>query len=223
MRGSTSAEGLAQIQDVGEAAGRGYSDIPILISQFMGAIPDTLLGLPITLHMSHHEKPAMGHPGMQRAGGNAPDFYAILDIQFKRGGVSAMGKSREFSRVNYQAKNIELSVRKSSMGSDVAKDLTVSFCWRFEDNNQISWWDWDAATAMLLVDKSSQLKDILDVNSTQKQIIGEVFWSTTLGIKAADAIPAREFGQLIESQTELRAKIAKALHIQQYKVFDGTM
>jgi len=224
MRGATSEEGLAQIQDTGEAGGRGYSDIPILISQFMGAIPDTLLGLPVTLHMSHHEKPAIGGQGMTRAGGKAPDFYATLDIQFKRGGVSAMGKSMEFSRVAYQAKNITLCVRKSSMGSDVDKEMTVAFCWRHDEGNkQVSWWDWDAATAMLLAKKSTQLKDILDINSTAKQIVGEVFWSDTLGIKSADALPAREFGALIEANAELKLKISDALHIQQYKVFDGEM
>lgn len=223
MLGASSEEGLEQLQVEGEAKGRGYSDMPILISQFLRAMPESLLGLPITLHMSHHEKPAIGGHGMSRAGGKAPDFYATLDLQFKRGGVSAMGKSMEFSRVAYQAKNITLCVRKSSMGSDVDKEMTVAFCWRFEGNKQISWWDWDAATAMLLDKYSTQLKGILDVNSATKQNVGQVFWSEALGIKSKDSIPAAEFGRLIESQTELRAKIADALHIQQYPLFDGMM
>lgn len=228
MRGAQSNEGLEQLKSEGEAGGRGYSDIPILISQFMSAMPDSLMGLPITLHMSHHEKPAIGGQGMSRAGGKAPDFYATLDIQFSRGGVTAMGKAREFDRVELQAKNIQMSIRKSSMGSDVGKDLDVSFCWKFVDGQQVSWWDWDASTAMmLLVPRNAKLlKDagVMDINKVETQNTGIKVYSDALGIKRDGAIPAREFGAMIEATPELRERIVKALNvIRSNVVFDGNM
>ena len=226
MKGGMSAEGLETLKSEGEAAGRGYSDIPILISQFMASMPDTLLGLPITLHMSHHEKPGLGQPGMVRSGGKAPDFYATLDIQFSRGGVTAMGKSREYDRVELQGKNIEMSIRKSSMGSDVGKDIAVSFCWKFVDGKQISWWDWDSATAMLMINQAKRLKDagVMDVNKLETTNQGMKVYSDAIGIKREDAMPAREFGALIEGQPELRAKVTEALQvIRQNVVFDGDM
>jgi len=222
MLGSGSAEGLEHIRSEGEAEGRTFSDAPILISQFMKSFPNTLLGWPITLHMSHHEKPKIGGQGMGRAGGKAPDFYATLDIQFKKGGVTAMGKSVTYSRTSLQAKSLTLSVRKSSMGSDVEKKLPVTFCWKFEDNKQISWWDWSSATAMVLSANARYLTDILDINTTQKQVVGAVFWSDTLGIKKDSPLKAAEFGELIEGH-ELRPAIEDALHIQQHPVFNGTM
>lgn len=218
MLGATSEEGLEQVRSEGEAGGRGYSDTPILISQYMRTMSDALLKIPMTLHMSHHEKPALGTPGMVRAGGKAPDFYATLDIQFKRGGVSAMGKSMEFDRAALQSKNITLSIRKSSMGSDVGKDLVVSFCWRFEGTQQISWWDWDATTAMLLAEKSTAIKDIMDINHSQKQITGEIFWSDTLGVKKENALSARDFGALIENNDALKTALADALHVRRYPI-----
>lgn len=223
MLGAGSAEGLEYIRAEGEAQGRTFSDAPILINQYMKSFPNTLLGWPITMHMSHHEKKAIGSHGITRQGGSAPDFYATLDIQFKRGGVTAMGKSLEYSRANLWAKNMTLEIRKSAMGSDVDKKLPVSFCWKFDENNkQISWWDWDAATAMLLANNATQLKDILDINSVKVQVVGEKFWSETIGIKKDDAIPAAEFGKIIEAH-ELRPAISDALHIQQHPVFTGNM
>lgn len=223
MMGAGSAEGLEHIRAEGQAQGRTYSDAPILINQYMKSFPNTLLGWPITMHMSHHEKPAVGSNGTTRQGGHAPDFYATLDIQFKRGGVTAMGKSMEYSRANLWAKNMTLEIRKSSMGSDVDKKLPVSFCWEFDDEgNQRSWWDWDAASAMVMAANAARLKDILDINHTTVRIVGEKFWSEALGIKKDDAVSAADFGRIVEEH-ELRPAIANALHIQQHPVFDGSM
>ena len=223
MMGAGSAEGLDHIRSEGEAPGRTFSDAPLLINQYMKSFPNTLLGWPITMHMSHHEKPALGSNGVTRQGGHAPDFYATLDIQFKRGGVTAMGKSMEYTRQNLWAKNMKLEIRKSSMGSDVGKVLPVSFCWKFdEDDVQVSWWDWDAATAMLLAAHATKLKDILDINHTMVKIAGEKFWSDTLGISKENSVTAAEFGKIIE-KSELRPAIAKALHIYQHPVFTGDM
>lgn len=221
MMGAGSAEGLEHIRAEGDAPGRTFSDAPLLINQYMKSFPNTLLGWPITMHMSHHEKPAIGSTGVTRQGGHAPDFYATLDIQFKRGGVTAMGKALEFDKADMQAKSMTLEIRKSSMGSDVGKKLPVAFCWRFENNKQISWWDWDGATGMLLLDNATALADIMDIHSPAKTG-GVTLWSHALGVPESKPIPAAEFGRIVETH-ELRPRIAEALHIQQHPVFNGSM
>jgi RecA/RadA recombinase len=214
LMGSSSEEGLEQIKTEGAAPGRTYSDAALVISQYMKVFPNTLLNWPITVHTIHHEKPNIGLPGMSRQGGKAPDFYATLDFQFKRGGVTSMGKSMEYSNLKLQAKNISLSVRKSSMGSDVDKELSVAFCWSFDGTKQRSWWDWDSASAMLLAKYANQLTDIMDINHETRQRVGEVFWSEKLGIAEENAVPASEFGKLVDSNIELKTKLEEALHVQ---------
>lgn len=228
LMGSGSAENLEHVQTEGEAMGRGYQDAPILISNFMRTTAGMLLSWPINLHCSNHEKPAIGGPGgYTRAGGKSGEFYSSLDIVFRRGGVSAFGKSLEYSKQggNVQRKSITLEIRKSSMGSDVDKKITVPFCWRFESNpdRQISWWSWDSATAMLLAEKESVVKDVMDVNHTPKNTVGEVFWSSKLGMKADDAVPAEEFGALVDNNVELKLQLENALHIQQHPAFNAAL
>lgn len=223
MMGAGGETGLEHIKTEGDAPGRGYSDEALLIKQYMQNFPNTLLGWPITVHFSHHEKPAMGGMGMSRTGGKAPDFYATLDMQFRRGGVTCLGKSMEINRTNFDARAITLDVRKNALASDIGKKLTVLFCWRFDkvSNQQVSWWDWTGATAMVLANEAKLLKDIIDVNHETRQTVGEVFWSDCLGISHAAAVPASEFGTIIESH-DLRSTIETALNIQNLPVFDGT-
>lgn len=214
MMGADSDEALGLLKAEGEAPGRTFTDAPILISQYMRSFPDTLLGLPVTLHMSHHEKKNISTPGMRRAGGDAPDFYATLDLTFRRGGATSMGAADEYGRAEWSGKSITIDVRKSSMGSDIGKKLSVMFCWRFDDNNrQISWWDWSAATAMLLVKYEKQLADIMDIHHVQKQGSGEHMWSDALGVKEEDQLTAHDFGELVENNVELRRKLEPRLHI----------
>lgn len=218
MMGAGSEEAMAYIQKEGEAQGRCFSDEPLLINRFMKSFPDMLLGWPITLHMSHHEKPGINTPGSTRQGGHAPDFYATLDIQFKRGGVTHLGRSLEFDNKAFQGKAITMELRKSSMGSDVGKVITVPFCWRFENGRQISWWDWTGTTAGLLLDHTKELKDIMDINKKSMERGQDKYWSEAMGMKDSDAMPATMFGELVEKH-ELRPAIETALNIQQHPDF----
>jgi RecA/RadA recombinase len=224
LRGSQSEEMITHLKEEGEAKGRGFGDAPILISNYLSTAPNQLMGWPITLHTTNHEKPGVTTPGMIRAGGKAPDFYATLDIQFKKGGESALSKSVEIDRVAFKGKNIKLHVRKSSMGSDVNKEIVVPFCWRFEPDlktggsRQVSWWDWSSATAMVLKKEERYLKDIIDIGAERKHGgAGMHFWSDRLGIKKDSSLPAAEFGRVIEEENpELRLQIENALHITQH-------
>jgi hypothetical protein len=198
----------------------------MLINQYMKSFPNMMVGWPITLHMSHHEKPKIGMGnGMGRQGGAAPDFYATLDIQFKKGGVCQFGKAFNYAATPsrpIEMRPVTLKVRKSSMGSDLVADLPVLFCWKFDDEGiQSSWWDWDGSTAMLLKNNAKPLakEGIIDVDSATKTagvscIGGEHFWSDALGIKKEDAVPASEFGAIVDQHEEIRPKLEKFFHVQ---------
>jgi hypothetical protein len=224
MMGADSDEALGNLKDEGEAAGRGFSDAPILISQFMRGMSTLLLGWPVTLHFSHHEKANLLTHGMRRAGGAAPDFYATLDLQFKKSGGSAYSRTAEINTAKLKGKNITMTVRKSSMGSDVGQSIVVPFLWRFEEKEgggwrQISWWDWESATADIMYKHKRLLADVLDIECATKERLGTVYWSDALDIKSSKPLKATEFGALVEGDEELRKKVEDALHIEQHQLF----
>jgi len=237
LLGSKSNEAIAHVEASGEGQGRGYSDAPILISNYLGAYPNLVIGWPIVLHTVSHEKPGVTTGGMTRAGGMAPGFYASLDIQFRlaaeaaSGISSALTQSARIDRVDLKGKNIKLTLKKSSMGSDIGKEMVVPFLWRYEldaatgQQRQIAWWDWQSTTAMVLKKEAKTLAKIdVDIQFERKgQGRGEYFWSSTLGISKADAVPATDFGRAIENDNpELRAHIEAALHIQKHTVVGAT-
>jgi hypothetical protein len=226
LRGSHSEEAIEHIEKEHEAQGRGFSDAPILISNFLGTFPNQLLGWPITLHVSHHEKPALGTHGMSRAGGKAPDFYASVDIQFRRGGSSALSQGEKIgeqakSPTATRGRNITLNTRKSSLGPDMGKKMVVPFVWKFEadpvtgEEHQVSWWDWNSTTAMLLLEYRGSIKHIMDIDSRRKQNVGETVWSKALGVTDKDPLTASEFGALVQGH-QLRPAIEDALRIQRH-------
>jgi len=219
--GSGSDESIEHIETEGDARGRGYSDAPILITNFLETFPNMLLGWPVTLHVSCHEKPAIGHVGTSRRGGKAPGFYATLDVQFKRGGESALSKTHaDIDRADWKGRNVTITIKKSSMGSDIGKKMVVPFCWRFVTDEatglqrQVSWWDWSSTTAMVMKEHERDLKDVMDVQCERKQMKGMVFWSDAMGITKDKAITASEFGFMVESDPEWRKKVESALHVQ---------
>lgn len=228
MMGSDSEGNVATINEEGSAPTRGYPEAAMSINRYFKVFPDRLTGWPITLHLSHHEKPGMNTMGVTRQGGKAPDFYATLDIQFKRGGVTQFGKSMEYDNIKSkqtQMKAITLEVRKSSMGSDIGKKLPILFCWEFnEAGEQRSWWDWSGSTAMLLKNSANSkgmIGEIMDVQSESKRatahtVGGEWFWSDTLGIAKADALPASDFGKLVEEHPEIRPQLDVFFRIHQH-------
>ena len=229
MMGVDCAESVEKLRANGEAVGRNFSEAPLLISNFFRTMPSLLTGLPITIHASHHEKVDLNSPGgntMRRAGGVAPDYYATLDLQFKRrAGTTVIGQAAEYEPIPsrpYHARTVVLKVRKSSMGTD-HKQLTTLIKWRFEHSGdtmqQHTWWDWHGASADLMARRTQQLEDagIMDVKQVKKPGVGSMMFSDALGIKESDAIPADEFGEAMEKH-ELMPAINACFGVQQHNV-----
>ena len=222
LMGSGSEESKEHIASEGEAQGRGYSDAPILISQFLRDLSTGLIGLPITIHASNHEKPDISGKGVRRAGGSAPDFYASLDLRFQKGNrTGETYGSGEVSRRNLEGRTITMTVRKSSIGPD-NRQIAVPFYWTYDaeqGNKQVSWWDWNAATAQLLFLNKSQLKDAFEIASVRKDRVGDVYWSRDLGITEKDPASGSDFGKLIETNPEVLARVEAALKIQKHQPY----
>lgn len=226
MMGADCEENLKKLHAEGEAAGRTFSESPLLISNFFRSYPGLMVGKPITLHVSHHEKPDLATGGMRRAGGKASDFYATLDIQFKRRSMAtSLGKSESYEPTSYRdyyARTVNLKTRKNSMGTD-GRDITVLLKWRISEDEatgdvrQKTWWDWDSCTAEVLAGHTKLLEDrgIMDVKSVTKHGRGNYMWSDALGISEAEAMPAHEFGAFVESHDIMR-KLDIVFGVQQY-------
>jgi len=224
MLGVDAEEGLEHIKAEGEAQGKTFSAAPLMISQFTKSFSGSLLGWPVTLHFSHHEKANMGTVGVHRPGGSAPDYHASLDIKFKKGGVHVLGRESNVSRPamdGLEGRPVTLSVRKSSIGTD-DKSMTVLFYWKFVNDRQVSWWDWDGATASVLYDNQAAIRGIATIEREKvsgrgQELGGDYYWSNELGVVEADKMPAHLFGAHVE-QHALRPALASALRIQNHRL-----
>jgi hypothetical protein len=223
LMGVPSEEALETVDSDGQAQGRGYSDAPILISNYLKALTSKMLGWNVTLHAVHHEKPSLQGRGQSRSGGKAPDFYATIDLRFLRGGVTAYTKSpvTDIKTAKMEGRNIKIKIRKSSMGPD-NREIVVPFLWKFIKNEdtdtieQVSWWDWESTTAMVLLNNARDIKSDFNIESKRKHGVGVVCWCKELEIAESDALPASEFGNYIETNEQLMTKFQELLHIEKH-------
>ena len=222
MMGAGSQESKEHIEEQGDAQGRGFSDAAILISQYLRDLSSGLIGLPITVHFTHHEKVDVQGKGFRRAGGSAPDFYASLDLRFQKGNRTGEEYgSGDIERKNLWGRTITMTVRKSSIGPD-ARQIAVPIFWTYDEaqnGKQITWWDWDAAAAQLLFQKRTLLKDAFDVSSVKRDRIGDVYWSDSLSITEKDPLNGTEFGKAVINNPDVLAKIELALKIQKHQPY----
>jgi hypothetical protein len=246
LMGSGSKENQVKMAEQGgEGVGRGYSDAPIKISNWLRDAADKLLGRSVTIHASHHEKKDISNPHADpnRAGGHAPGFYASLDVRFVKGAAgakhipSAYGTSSKVDegRDGLKGRVVNLRMRKSSMGDTVKPYMTVPFLWYFDTNpetgkkQQHAFWDWGSATAMVLEHNAKRIGEELgyDINGcntskqkcgiTDKYMRGRAFWSKKLGLGSADnPASAKAFGEAINANRKLSDELDAALNINHF-------
>jgi hypothetical protein len=156
MMGSGSEEASKYVQKHGEAQGRTFSDASLLIANYMREIPSDLLGWPVTVHFSHHEKhdPSSRFGGTRTPGGDAPGFMATLDLVFSVGWAkpAAPGEDGEYgadggsgsgggfikdydgktARPGVQGRWITIGIKKNSEGPAIKRRISVPFIWRYE-------------------------------------------------------------------------------------------
>ena len=169
--------------------------------------------------------------GKVTPGGDSQRFYASLYLW-----VTRIGKDEKETcfiageRVerHVDSRKLLLKVDKSSLGVE-GRSITVDFSWYYDENNkQVSYFAWHAATCALLVemqplidvrDPKRKLRDIVDVEEVRSANM-KLYSSSTLGLsKASDT----EIGAAIMKNPELYNELLKFHHIKMYQTWNGSM
>jgi hypothetical protein len=151
----------------------------------------------------------------RKPGGTGQDYHAVLDLWFSVvKGTPVFKATRGFTE-----KLLKITVNKNSMGAS-KRNIEIPYRWRGDENGQISecWFDWDAATALLLTDDSPT-----GVKNRLKDIINVTINSNKYSCKELDlvAVTDTEMGEAIRSNVSLRERISDALGINRMKVWPG--
>jgi hypothetical protein len=253
MLGSGSEEASKYVQKHGEAQGRTFSDASLLISNYMRDMPSDILGWPITVHFSHHEKPDPGSRfgGTRHSGGLAPDFMATLDLVFSIGWVkpAAPGEDGEYgadggagtgggfikdydgktARPGVQGRWITIGIKKNSEGPAIKRRISVPFVWRYEPAPEEPQgfrqiaW-WDWDTACIDM-CIKQAKALKDVLTLQKVKKGqhEAYACAAAGVTEEDPLLPHELGAVIQGNPALVTAIENELRIKRTNVFHPTI
>ena len=150
----------------------------------------------------------------RKPGGTGQDYHAVLDLWFSAVKGTAVRKANR----GFYEKLLKVTTQKNSMGTS-KRHIEVPYRWSNDQNTgQIDncWFDWDAATAMLLTDESptgikAQVKDILTVTvNSNKYSCKEL---ELVGVTDS------EMGKAIRENVELRERLSDTLGINRMKLW----
>jgi hypothetical protein len=159
-----------------------------------------------------------GFPGKKRAGGVSQDYYTSIDLTFKQGGSSAYNQTKANKPgCGKEGRIITMNVRYSSMGADgpdqsIAVPVLVEYYVR-GDGKKASrvMYDWAAADVHFLSTVYNKIKDVFDMETKYVKGYGTYAKSDRLGVD--DFIPARQFGLLLQANTEVMSELREQLCI----------
>ena len=217
MAGNTTEETRDRIAKSGHSS-RAFPEAAMLWTQYFKKLCCDLIGKPIVIGITNHLKDKMadenapkGMPpprGKTKSGGVAQDFHSAQ--------YNYMNKVADIDQVAREGKLISIKSWKCGMGPDNREIVApVLWTWEGEDDNrrQVSWWDWHAATARLLVDKGleKRIQDASDV-----KVDANKYWSDRLGLKK---VSDTEMGQAIYNNPEYMAALRSATGYRTWRTF----
>lgn len=194
-----------------------------LLSRYMQGIPHLIRDTSLILVATNHNKPGVdffGNPVDRAPGGQAFKFMETFEIVMNRG-----------AKIVYPfggGITVSMTTIKNAMGEG-NRTIEVPMVWsRYQDEQtgrwlQQSYWDWNAATATMLVafqrGKGGKpfwdaINDIVDV----RQAKGKTLWSKRLGIAEDEAVGYHEFGRRVDTDVELRRQLWPILGITKCRV-----
>ena len=149
----------------------------------------------------------------RKPGGTGQDYHAVLDLWF------SVVKSTPVPRNGYWEKMLKIATNKNSMGAS-KRNIQIPYRYQRSETNEelAAWFDWDAATAILLSDDSpggpkKKLQSIINVTVNSNK-----YSCKELGlVQVRDS----ELGAAIRSNVQLRERISDALGINRMKIWDG--
>lgn len=150
----------------------------------------------------------------RKPGGTGQDYHAVMDLWFS----VVKGTPSEKVTRGFKERLLKITVAKNSIGTS-KRNIEIPYRW---SNHPVTgefikcWFDWDAATAMLLADDSpsgikNRLKSIINVTCNSNK-----YSCKDLGLVA---VTDTEMGEAIRNNVELRERLSDALGVNRMKVW----
>ena len=219
LGGVTAAEGMEKIRKEGFANARSTIGMVKAKShnEFFKYISEKLYMQPyLFLYVNHLSDDIMSpiQGAKRKPGGTGQDYHAVLDLWF-----SVVKGTPEFKKsLGYTQRILKIKTAKNSLGAS-QRNIQIPYRWTNDpQTGQIDrcWFDWDAATAMLLADDGrhgwkTRLKEDCLVTVTANK-----YSCRALDIvKVTDA----ELGAAIRENVELREFLSDRLGINRSKLW----
>jgi len=226
----TATEGMVEKQDREGVLQADFARVAQFWTRNMQAFIPQLVGWPVLFVFTNHLKdiPSVmpgGPPGKTTPGGVAQRFYASNYLHMRRverRQAKTAEEDGDAVRKIQEIRTIELKLNKTSLGID-ARKVNVDFVWWYRDDTdrkQVTQWDWDSATAYLLLEEQGNadntgkaLRGVVDVRMDKKR-----FSSSVLKLKD---VPAHELGAAVHADRALIDALVSFMHIQRNPVWPG--
>lgn len=199
------------------------------IKTYMQVYPQALHSWPFTFLGINHQKmgqDADGMPERKIPGGYSLKFQAAAQIEFKK--VKGLQ-----TYANYKKVTLNLITHECSYGPDRKRIEVDVIFWYQEDSPGVPRlycrWEWWAATVQMLyrgagLSKADferyqpKIKEVINIHQRDSSP-QNLYWAKELGMASADALPAHDFGVLLESKQEILDALYPILGVQNRALF----
>lgn len=230
LTGSETEGNREKLQEDGSLGGN-FPRMAKAWTEFFRTFPTFMIGWPVIFtfinHLKTEQAKMAGRPDKKYTpGGGGQRFMSSYMIYMQRIGSEqkqTLYVDGDEVKQPHEIRKLELKMDKTSLGYD-GRRITVDFIFYRKDNQQYSYFDWDASTVHMLVwmlgDKSKgvvkkELSDVIDFSCSENR-----YTCKQLKLKG---VSATEFGQAIHADSALMMDLFDFLQIQRYGVFNGTM
>jgi hypothetical protein len=232
ISGSATEETVKKLEKEGSMS-RSFPTAALAWNDFFKAHAARLVSWPATFVYINHLKEvpqtvASGAIVQRTPGGTAQSYHASFYLYVYRLGSGDQKQTlevdEEVMKRPHEVRPLIIRCHKNSLGTENRMIQPDFIFWKDEQNNQTSYFDWDAATARLLsslqddkprgIDKDA-VRDTLDVRVNNNR-----YWSKRLGVSN---VMASTFGKAVHADKVLMAELEKALCIRQFPIWNGHM
>lgn len=211
----TNSEGVQENIDKAGHAAKAFPEGALVWSQYFKGLCSSIIGQPITILFTNHLKikidSGCGENVKTKGGGVSQDFHAAQYLY--------MRKISDIRQAGREGSLIEIKAQKCGLGP-ANREITVPCLWDFKVEEgtdqpyQVTWWDWHAATARLLVAEKEiphRIKDASDITCQSNR-----YSSKRLGLtKLSDT----EMGEAIHNDPAYMKDLQMACGFRTWKIF----
>jgi hypothetical protein len=208
-------------------AGRNHPVEALSITSFMKTVPQMIDEWPFALVLLNHLKFGKDDGGRdvrRTAGGVGVNFQESweLETSVRRSSISCQ---------SWDGRVIQIKCAKNSFGpTGRSIDARLLFWDQINEetglNERQAMWDWNWATVKMLTDPDSKAAAMLKKADfhIKAETTGDATataWSAALGMKAKDAVPWDEIGDMISKNEQAKQTIRQALGIKPRPILAG--